>query len=116
MLKRTALLLVAAGKLTQPYLAVPAIALVAFCNDLQMPGAWTACMDVGGKSVGTLAGTMNMMGNLGGFVSPIAIGYIVEQTNNWALTFYLTAVVYIIGAVFWLLLDPVTPLEEQSKV
>jgi len=56
------------------------------------------------------------MGNLGGFVSPIAIGYIVEQTNNWALTFYLTAVVYIIGAVFWLLLDPVTPLEEQSKV
>jgi len=109
-------LLVVSTFLRNPYLAVAAIALVSFCNDLMMPGAWTACMDVGGKSVGTLAGTMNMMGNLGGFVSPIAIGYIVEQTNNWALTFYLTAVVYIIGAVFWLLLDPVTPLEEQSKV
>ena len=64
--------------LTNPYLAVAAIALVGFCNDIQLPGAWTACMDVGGKSVATLSGTMNMMGNVGGFVSPIVCGYIVE--------------------------------------
>jgi MFS family permease len=101
--------------LHNPYLAVAAIALVSFCNDLMMPGAWTACMDVGGRYVGTLAGTMNMMGNLGGFVSPIVIGYIVDKTNNWALTFYVTAVVYLVGAVFWLIMDPVTPLEEQVK-
>jgi len=106
-------LLVLSTFLKNPYLAVAAIALVSFCNDLMMPGAWTACMDVGGKYVGTLAGTMNMMGNLGGFVSPIVIGYIVEQTNNWALTFYLTAAVYLVGAVFWLMMDPVTPLEKQ---
>ena len=80
-----------------------------------MPGAWTACMDVGGKYVGTLAGTMNMMGNLGGFVSPIVIGYIVQYTKNWTLTFYVTAAVYLVGAIFWLLMDPVTPLEEQVK-
>ena len=68
-----------------------AIALVGFCNDIQLPGAWTACMDVGGKSVATLSGTMNMMGNVGGFVSPIVCGYIVKQTGNWNLAFYVTA-------------------------
>ena len=100
--------------LTNPYLAVAAIAMVAFCNDIQMPGAWTACMDVGGKSVATLSGTMNMMGNVGGFVSPIVCGYIVRQTGNWNLAFYVTAAAYVMGMFCWLLMDPVTPLEKQA--
>jgi MFS transporter, ACS family, glucarate transporter len=109
-----AVLLVVATKLTQPYLAVTAIALVAFCNDIQMPGAWTACMDVGGKAVATLSGTMNMMGNVGGFVSPIVCGYIVKHTGQWNLSFYVTAAAYVLGAVCWLIMDPVTPLEVQT--
>ncbi len=107
--------LIAAAQLTQPYLAVTAIALVAFCNDVQMPGAWTACMDVGGKAVGTLSGTMNMMGNIGGFLSSIVCGYIVQLTNSWGLVFYVTAAMYVFGVVFWLAMDPVTPLEQQTK-
>jgi ACS family glucarate transporter-like MFS transporter len=110
-----AVLLVVSTAFTNPYLAVAAIALVSFCNDLTMPGAWTACMDVGGRYVGTLGGTMNMMGNLGGVLSPIVIGYIVGHTENWTLTFYVTAAVYLVGAAFWLMLDPVTPLEQQVK-
>lgn len=107
-------LLIAAAQLTRPFLAVGAIALVAFCNDIQMPGAWTACMDVGGKAVGTLSGTMNMMGNLGGFLSSIACGYLVEWTGSWSLVFYVTAIMYGFGFFFWLAMDPVTPLEQQS--
>ena len=109
-----AVLLVIATQLTNPLLAVAAIALVAFCNDLQMPGAWTACMDVGGRAVGTLSGTMNMMGNVGGFLSPIITGYVVQQTGQWALAFYVTAAMYVLGIFFWLAMDPVTPLEEQG--
>jgi ACS family glucarate transporter-like MFS transporter len=107
-------LLIAAAQLTQPFLAVGAIALVAFCNDIQMPGAWTACMDVGGKAVGTLSGTMNMMGNLGGFLSSIACGYLVQRTGSWSLVFYVTAIMYGFGFFFWLAMDPVTPLEKQA--
>jgi sugar phosphate permease len=109
-----AVLLVAVASVADPYLAVALITLVAFCNDIQMPGAWTACMDVGGKSVATLSGTMNMMGNVGGFLSPIACGYIVEATGNWNLAFYLTAAAYLLGAICWLACDPVTPLEDQA--
>ncbi|MBI3472435.1 MAG: MFS transporter [Candidatus Solibacter usitatus] len=95
-------------------LAMFSMGLASFCNDLVMPGSWGACMDVGGKYAGTLSGTMNMMGNFGGVVSPIAIGYILENThNNWDITFYVSAAVYFAGLFFWLLLDPVTPLEEK---
>ena len=108
-------LLVVAGKFTQPYLAVTAIALVAFFNDIQMPGAWTACMDVGGKAVGTLSGTMNMMGNIGGFLSSIVCGYLVQHTGSWSLVFYVTAAMYGFGFFCWLAMDPVTPLEQQTR-
>ena len=110
-----AALLVVPTWLTDPYLAVVAIALVAFCNDIQLPGAWTACMDVGGKAVATLSGTMNMMGNVSGFVSPIVCGYLVRRTGNWNLAFYVTAAAYVGGAFCWLGMDPVTPLEQQGK-
>ena len=110
-----AALLILSTTIKNPYAAVAVIALVSFCNDLTLPGAWTACMDVGGRYVGTLGGAMNMMGNIGGFCSPIVIGYVVEKTNNWTLTFYMAAAVYGLGVIFWLLMDPVTPLEEQVK-
>jgi MFS family permease len=108
-------LLIAAAQFTQPALAVTAIALVAFCNDVQMPGAWTACMDVGGKAVGTLSGTMNMMGNIGGFLSSVACGYLVQWTGSWSLVFYVTAAMYFGGFFCWLAMDPVTPLEAQGR-
>ncbi len=69
--------------------AMIAMGLASFSNDLVMPGSWAACMDVGGKYAGTLSGTMNMMGNLGGGVSPIVIAYIRTHTNrHLAMTFY----------------------------
>ena len=32
------------------------------------------------------------------------------------MTFYVSAAVYFAGIFFWLFLDPVTPLEEDSRV
>jgi nitrate/nitrite transporter NarK len=107
--------LVAATQLREPLFAVAAIAFASFCNDITIPGAWTSCMDVGGPCVGTLGGAMNMLGNLGGFLSPIVLGYVVGRTGDWNLTFYVTAAVYAGGALCWWLLDPVTPLEQQVK-
>ena len=94
--------------------AMVAMGLASFSNDLVMPGSWAACMDVGGKYAGTLSGTMNMAGNLGGVLSPIVIAYILSQSNNnWSLTFYVSAAVYFAGIFFWLALDPVTMMEQE---
>jgi MFS transporter, ACS family, glucarate transporter len=111
------LFLLLSTRVPDPLFAVLAIGLASFCNDLVMPGSWAACMDVGGKHAGSLSGAMNMWGNFGGLLSPLAIGYILRWTdNNWNLTFYISAAIYAMGLVCWWFLDPVTPLEEKLPV
>jgi nitrate/nitrite transporter NarK len=98
-----------------PLYATLAIGLASFSNDLVMPGAWGACMDVGGAHAGSLSGAMNMWGNIGGFLCPFAIGVILKLTNsNWNLTFYVSAAIYLMGIVCWKFLDSVTPLEAEA--
>ncbi len=108
-------MLVLSTKLGNPFLAVLAIAMASFCNDLAMPPAWGACMDVGGKFAGTLSGSMNMMGNLAGGVAPIVIGKLIQITSsNWDLTFYISASIYLVAAICWFFLDSVTPLDKHQ--
>ncbi len=98
--------------LRDPLLAMLAIGVASFSNDLVMPGAWTAAMDIGGKYAGTVSGAMNMVGNIGGAMAPIAIGYMLAWSHgDWNLTFYVSAAVYAMGILFWAFLDPVTPIE-----
>jgi MFS family permease len=95
-----------------PVLAVLAIAMASFCGDLTMPHAWSATMDMGGKYAGTLSGAMNSWGNLGGAISPMVIGYVLQWTgSNWNLTFYVASAVYACGILCWLFLDSTTPIE-----
>jgi ACS family glucarate transporter-like MFS transporter len=100
---------------SDPNYAVATIAIASFCNDLVMPHAWASAMDIGGKYAGTLSGAMNFWGNVGGGLGPLMIGYILAWTNNnWNLTFYVSAAIYFMGSLFWLLLDPVTPLDTET--
>jgi MFS family permease len=72
-------------------------------------------MDVGGRYAGTLSGSMNMMGNFAGGISPIATGYILQLTHhNWSITFYVSAAIYFMGTFCWMFLDPVTPLDRNK--
>ena len=88
-----------------------AIGSASFFNDLTMPPSWGAAMDLGGEFAGTLSGAMNMAGNIGGAMCPMVIGYLLTWThNNWDMTFYVSAAVYLTGVVFWRFLDPVTKL------
>jgi len=107
--------LVLSTRVDDPLLAMLAIGLASFSNDLVMPGAWAAAMSVGGTHAGSLSGAMNMCGNIGGALSPLAIGYILKWSgNNWNLTFYVSAAIYLMGIVCWRYLDSVTPLERES--
>jgi len=92
-----------------------AMGMASFCNDLNMPGAWGSCMDIGGKYAGTVAGSMNMMGNLAGFAAPVVGGFILEHYNhNYNLFIYLMAAAYVVGFAVWPFIDPVTPMESQA--
>jgi MFS family permease len=109
-------LLVVSIYVQEPLWAMVVMGLASFSNDLAMPPAWAACMDVGGKHAGTLSGSMNMMGNLAGGVAPLIVGLVLQYShNNWADTFYLSAAVYGLGALCWLFIDPVTPLDQEAE-
>jgi sugar phosphate permease len=60
---------------------------------------------------------MNMLGNIGGALSPIAIAYILAYTNNnWTLTFYVSSAIYLLGGVCWLFIDAHTPLVAEMEL
>ena len=102
-------------RLNDPTLAMIAIGVASFSNDLVMPGSWATAMDVGGKYAGTLSGAMNMWGNMGGALAPLVNGHILTWTkNDWNPIFYVAAGVYLLGIVCWAFLDPVTPLERDE--
>jgi MFS family permease len=104
--------LVLSTRIHDSTVAVFLIGMASFSNDLVMPGAWGSAMDIGGKYAGTLSGAMNMWGNIGGALAPLAIGYILSWTsNNWNLTFYISAAIYLLGILCWMFIDPVTPVD-----
>jgi sugar phosphate permease len=110
-------LLLWSAYIKNPQLAMISMGLAGFANDLTLPGAWSACMDVGGRFAGTLSGSMNMMGNFGGMAGPLVVGYILQFTNrNWEITFWLSSAIYFLGGLCWLFIDPVTPLEIAKEV
>ena len=93
-------------------MAVAFMALASFASDLNMPSAWGTCMDIGGNYAGTLSGSMNMMGNLAGFVMPSLGGYILHHTGkSYNILLYMMVGSYLIGMCLWPFIDPVTPIE-----
>src|SRR5262245_21286254 len=78
-------LLMVSFYIKDPLLAMLSMGLASFCNDLTMPGAWSTCMDVGGKYAGTMSGSMNMMGNFGGMLGPVVVGMVLQYTGDWHL-------------------------------
>jgi len=98
-------------QISDPVRAMFLLGLAGFFNDFVMPACWAGCMDIGGRFSGTVSGSMNMVGNIGGALSPIAIAYILTWThNNWTLTFYVSSAIYLLGGLCWLFIDAHTPL------
>lgn len=95
-------MLVISMQITQPVLSVLAVGLASFCSDLTLPGAWGACMDVGGRHTGALSGSMNMMGNAGGAVAPMVVPLVLKATHdNWNVNIALFATACFVAAACW---------------
>ena len=106
--------LVPSRAIENPLLVMTAMGAASFFGDLTMPCSWGACMDVGGRFAGTFSGSMNMMGNLGGALSPVVFDALSKTSGGWALAFDVSAGVYFLAALCWLLIDPVTPLDRAK--
>lgn len=106
--------LLLATVLHAPLPGVLAVAFSSFCNDLAMPIIWGTANDVGGNWSGTVSGTMNMMGNLGGALYGLTAGLILQSTHHdWNAILYMGAAVYLTGGLMWMAIDIVTPIERN---
>ena len=93
------------------------MALACFCNDQVIPHSWASCMSIGGKYASSVAGTMNLMGNLAGTASSFIGGYLLARTgNNWNLFIGLLAGVYFLGIACWPWIDTENSLDAQQSL
>ena len=103
------------AQIEDPARAMIVLGFAGFFNDFVMPAAWAGTMDIGGRYSGTVSGAMNMMGSIAGAASVLVVGYLLAWTSgNWTVTFYISAAIYLVGAVCWLFLDSHTPIERQE--
>jgi MFS family permease len=109
-------MLLVSTHIADPAWAMLAMGLASFSLDLTLPICWRTAMDVGGKYAGTISGTMNMAGQIGGdILGPSVVGFILDHLNrNWSLTFAISAAIYVVGGLCWIWIDPVTPVEQSA--
>jgi MFS family permease len=79
------------------------------------PATWAATMDVGGKSSTSVMAILNMSGNLGAYLCPKAIGWILQtRAERWDLVLLMLTMVYIAGGLCWLAVDPQARMSSES--
>ena len=104
--------------------------MVGFTNDLIMAPSWASAQDIGRRYSATVSGAMNMVGNLGAALGNFISGMIlasytakvlvdgrekeVVEPTGYVVCFTLFAVVYALGVVTWLFIDPTKPIDEPE--
>jgi MFS family permease len=94
--------LVADGGVASGFLIASCVSLGIFTSNV-----WAITQTLAGsEAAGKWTGVQNFVGNLGGVVSPIVAGQIVEQTRSFFLAFAMAAVILVLGAGCYLFLVP----------
>jgi nitrate/nitrite transporter NarK len=102
----SALLTLGAVLIGPPVAKALLLAFALASADFALGACWAVCLDVGATHAGVVTGFMNTFGNLGGLVGPLVVGYMVERWTSWTYPFYITAAVYVMGAMAWLAVNP----------
>src|SRR5262245_5425878 len=94
-----------------PWLAVPLLCLASFVKDFAMAASWSTCIDIGHRYSGTVAGLMNMVGNLGTFFSPPIVAWLAAPREpggptGWDNALIYSAVMFLTAAVGWAFINP----------
>jgi len=98
--------LMAGTSTASPYASALLIALGAAVANFMLPAAWGCCVDLGGRHAGTLSAVMNTSGQIAGVLCPIIVGVCVQWFGSWSAPLYLTAALYVAGAICWGWIDP----------
>ena len=82
----------------------------------QQAGVFGVCLDIGGKHAGSMVGLMNMSASVGGLLSSVAYGYIVDRFGSYDAPFVPMAILLFVGALLWFKIDASKELSAESIV
>jgi len=109
------LLMVAACLILNPHGAVIMMAAGAFCLSLAGPLVYSVTIEMGGRSVATAFGIMNMSGNLGAAAFPAVVPFLLGPSQeDWGPVLVVFCFLFAVASLFWLLLKPHGTFEGQS--
>lgn len=91
---------------THPVTAIAAFAVATFGVEVTISPSWAYCMDIGGRSSGSITGAMNMVGSIGAFASANAFPYLFGLTGNATAYFSIAAALNLIAMLCWLYMRP----------
>jgi ACS family glucarate transporter-like MFS transporter len=76
---------------------------------------WAVSADLGGRSSGSVSGLMNMGNQLGGMLT-VSLTPLLADKFGWNVSFHVAAAVAVLGAIFWLGVDPRASLESLPGI
>jgi MFS family permease len=81
------------------------LSLVYGAITFQQSGVFGVCLDIGRKHAGSVVGLMNTSAQVGGLISSVAYGYIVDRFHSYDAPFVPMAALLGLGALLWLKID-----------
>jgi ACS family glucarate transporter-like MFS transporter len=120
-----------------PKYAAIGLLIARFFADWNQPTVWGTCTDLGGRYAATVFGINNMSGNLGAFLTPFAVGVLLDRfateslvdgklvrQTDYTPAFILCGLMMLVAAISWLWIDcskaiipeddPVSPAVSRS--
>lgn len=109
-LATAALAAVAANLSTDNTLALAWLALCYGGITFQQPSVFATCAEIGRSHAGVVTGCMNSAAALGGLLSSLIFGALVQATGNYTAVLYSMAAALAGGAACWCVIDAARPL------
>ena len=78
------------------------LCLINFCIGMAAGGFGVNHADIGPNYTGNLFGIAGSIGMIAAVFSPLAVGFILENTNSWFLIFNISTIVLFFGGLFYL--------------
>ena len=79
---------------------------------LSQSSFWSVTADIAGRHAGIVSGTMNMGAQVGGAVTA-SLTPLIAGRFGWNASFFTAALLALLGALGWLLIDPTQPLADS---
>ena len=97
-------------------LTIILLSLVYGAITFQQSGVFGVCLDIGRKHAGSMVGLMNTSAQVGGLLSSIAYGYIVERFGSYDAPFVPMAALLCLGTLLWFKIDASSELSARVQL